>query len=129
MSSQPQIIVRCAPDLWRALRWRGGVTLQLPFIDSQLQTTTEKRFNFWRRVCGCHVGALLLLATLAWRIPYILRAPEWTWSALATEAGIALLAALGGKALAIIGARLLLAVDIAIFLRRQRHRALDAVED
>jgi hypothetical protein len=121
MGAELQIVIRCTSELWQALRWGSDVALQLPFVDARLQTSTERRFNFWRKVCGCQVGALTLLATLGYRIPVILRTPEWTWSALAMEAGIALLAALAGKALAMLGARFLLAVDIALLLRRARQ--------
>lgn len=127
MDAEPHIVIHAAPNLWQALRWRGLVALRLPTIDPRLQATTERRFNFWRKVCGCQVGALLLLATLAWRIPEMLHMPEWTWIALATEAGIALLAALAGKALAMAGARLLLAIDIALFQRRTRQAIPNAV--
>ena len=97
-------------------------------ILQRLQATTEKRLNFWRQVCGCHIGALLLLAILGWRIPIILRKPDWIWTTLAAEVGIALLVAVGGKVLAIMGARLLLAVDIAVFVRRTRRKVPGAVE-
>lgn len=127
MGVKPQIVVGRTGDLWRALRWRGVVTLQLPSIDSRLQAKAERRFNFWRQVCGCQIGALVLFAMLAWRIPAMLLTADWGWTALATEAGIALLAVLGGKALAIMGARLLLAIDIAVFLRRTRRHVLNAV--
>lgn len=128
MTVQPQIVVRRTQDLWHALRRRGLVTLQLSYIDSRLQATTERRINFWRQVCGCQIGALLLLAMLVWRIPTMLRTPYWNWTALATEAGVVLLAAVGGKVLAIMGARLLLAIEIAVFLRRTRRRMPGAVE-
>jgi hypothetical protein len=118
MPAEPQIVIRSAAELWRALRWRGVVALRLPLVDAQRQAAAERRFNFWRKVCGCQVGALLLLVTLGWRIPLMLNAPEWTWMTLATESGIALLAALAGKVLAMAGARLLLAMDIALLRRR-----------
>ena len=97
-------------------------------ILQRLQATTEERLNFWRQVCGCHIAALLLLAILVWRIPIMLRKPDWSWSTLAAEVGIALLAAVGGKVLAIVGARLLLAVDIAVFVRCTRRKVPGAVE-
>ena len=97
-------------------------------IVQRLQATTEKRLNFWRQVCGCHIGALLLLAILVWRIPTMLSTPDWNWTTLAAEVGIALLAAVGGKVLTIMGARLLLAVDIAVFVRRTRRKMPGAVE-
>jgi hypothetical protein len=127
MSADSQIVVRSALDLWQALRWRGDVALRLPSMDARLQARAEKRFNFWRTVCGCQVGALLLLGALGFRIPAMLRTPEWTWAALATEGGIALSAALAGKVFSMAGARLLLAVDVALFLRRARRMFPNAV--
>ena len=124
MSTEPQIVIRSADELRQALRWRGTVTLQIPFLDARLQSAAELRFNFWRKVCGCSLGALTLLATLGIRIPAMLRTPDWTLRALATEAGIALLAALAGKALAMAGARILLAVDVTLLRRRARQPAL-----
>jgi hypothetical protein len=101
------------------------VTLLLPFLEADLQAITEKRFNFWRTVCGCQVGALLLLATLGFRLPALLRTPQWSVAVLAIEGGIALLAAFAGKVLAIIGARLLLAVDVVLLQRRARQLPLN----
>lgn len=124
MDTAPQIVIRSAADLRQALRWRGTVTLLLPFLEADLQATTEKRFNFWRTVCGCQAGALLLLATLGFRLPAILRTPQWSLAALAKEGGIALSAALAGKVFAIVGARLLLAVDVVLFRRRARQLTL-----
>jgi hypothetical protein len=121
--SEPHIVIDAVPDLWRALRWRGVVALRLPLVDAYLQTTTEQRFNFWRKVCGCQMGALLLLVMLGYRVPAMLGTPDWNWSALAVEAGIALLAALTGKLLAIAGARLLLIADVALFQRRYTSRS------
>lgn len=95
---------------------------------AHLREAAEKRFHFWRTVCGCQVGALLLLATLGYRLPTMLRMPDWTWTALAAEGGIALLAALTGKFLAIGGARLLLLADVALFQRRMRHSFPSTVE-
>lgn len=95
---------------------------------ARLREAAEKRFHFWRNVCGCQVGALLLLATLGYRLPTMLRTPDWTWIALAAEGGIALLAALIGKFLAIGGARLLLIADVALFQRRLRHMFSTTVE-
>ena len=120
MNHEPQIVIDTAPDLWRVLRWRGVVALRLPRVSASLQATTEKRFNFWRKVCGCQIGALLLLAALGYRIPAVLRTPEWNWTALAAEASIALLAALTGKLLAIGGARLLLIADVLLLRRHMR---------
>jgi hypothetical protein len=31
-------------------------------------TEPQTRLDFWRNVCGCNVGALVALATLAWYI-------------------------------------------------------------
>lgn len=125
MDTAPQIVIRAAADLRQALRWRGTVTLRLPFLEADLQAATERRLNFWRTVCGCQAGALLLLATLGVRLPAMLRAPEWTLATLAIEGGIAVLAALAGKVSAIIGARLLLAVDVALLQRRARQVTLN----
>lgn len=121
MSHEPQIVIDSAPDLWRALRWRGVVALRIPLVDACLQTATEQRFNFWRTVCGCQIGAVLLLVTLGYRMPAMLRTADWNWAALAVEAGIAFLAALTGKLLAIAGARLLLVADVLLFQRRIRQ--------
>jgi hypothetical protein len=121
MTAPAQIVVRAAPELRRALRQRGVVRLELPSLDDRTRERTERRFAYWRQVCGCHLGALLLLATLAWRIPVALRAPAWTWSALATEGGLALAAAIAGKGVAVAGARLALAVDVALLRRRLRR--------
>ena len=121
MDSDPQLIINSAADLRLALRWRGTVMLRLPFWSADFQQATEKRLNFWYRVCGCHIGALALLITLALRIPALLRVSDWTLTALGREAGIALLAALVGKVAAIIGARILLTLDIARLQRRARY--------
>ena len=119
--SEPQIVIDAAPDLWRALRWRGVVALRLPLVNADLQRAAEQRFNLWRKVCGCQLGALLLLVTLGYRVPAMLGTLDGKWSSVAVEAGIALLAALIGKLLAIAGARLLLIADVVLFERRVRQ--------
>jgi len=95
---------------------------------ARLRAAAEKRFDFWRNVCGCQVGALLLLITLGYRLPTMFRTPDWTWTALTAEGGIALLAALTGKLLAIGGARLLLIADVSLFQRRIRQAFPATVE-
>ena len=121
MSDVPTIVIESPQDLWRTLRWRGLVALRLPLTDARVQATAEERFNFWRRVCGCQFGAVLMLITLGYRLPAIFRAQDWNWSALVVEGAIALLAALTGKVLAIAAARVLLLLDVAMFLRRIRQ--------
>lgn len=128
MSDVPTIVIESPLDLWRTLRWRGLVALRLPLTDALLQAAAEERFNFWRTVCGCQLGALLLLATLGYRLSAMFRAQDWNWSALVVEGAIALLAALTGKVLAIAAARLLLLIDVAIFQRRIRQAFPATVE-
>src|SRR5437867_1040505 len=118
MSAESPIVICSAPDLrayllawpWRWIGARDAIALRLPLLDEPLQSRTEERLNFLRTVCGCQVGALLLITTLASRIPMMLHSPEWTWKSLAIEGSIALLVALVGKLLAITGGRLLLAI-------------------
>ena len=128
MSDVPTIVIESPLDLGRTLRWRGLVALRLPHTDALLQATAEKRFNFWRTVCGCQLGALLLLATLGYRLPAMFRTQDWNWSAVVVEGAIALLAALTGKVLAIGAARLLLLIDVAMFQRRIRQAFPATVE-
>lgn len=75
-SDVPTIVIESPLDLGRTLRWRGLVALRLAHTDALLHATAEKRFNFWRTVCGCQLGALLLLTTLGYRLPAMLRAQD-----------------------------------------------------
>lgn len=76
----------------------------------------EARLNFWRSVCGCQPGAFAFIAMTVWRI-FFAGVPAWTLRTVAVSAGLVLLAAVAGKLLAILAARLALLVDLALLRR------------
>ena len=83
----------------------------------------QKRLAFWRSVCGCHAGALAFLAGLAWTLLEGAAHAHGTWlDAVLRGAAIVVGAGVLGKALAVLGARAMLAAEMAFLARRARRR-------
>jgi|FEC22Drversion2_1045045.scaffolds.fasta_scaffold00387_3 hypothetical protein len=122
VTSPDQLAALAAPlSQWSPL---ATLSLNLPFVEAELQRKSERRLNFLRGVCGCQAGALFALAALAWSIagpPSILvpesgSTPVMVLHAAAFVVGMGIL----GKALAIVAARAVFASLAALLVRRAR---------
>jgi hypothetical protein len=127
MDREVEIVIDAPSQLWKALGGQGSIALHLSLLDARVCASAERRLNFWRHVCGCQFGALALLVTLGVRIPAVWGRPL-SVGGVALEIGIALSAALAGKALALVGSRVCLAIDIALLTRRLRRVESATVE-
>jgi|SRR5262244_330189 len=119
--SEPTIVLRSSESLLefaRAGRWLGSqgvLVLDLPDVDAHEQARAQKRFNFWRKVCGCQIGALVFIGTVVWSVT---SAEQWSAGTVVRDGGYALGAALIGKLLAIALARVFLVLDMVSFAHR-----------
>ncbi|HUP59978.1 MAG TPA: hypothetical protein VNA69_06125 [Thermoanaerobaculia bacterium] len=102
---------------WRWLLSGREIALDLSMADEARRHRLEVRLNFWRSVCGCQAGAFAFIAMTIWRI-FFAGVPTWTGRAVAASAALVLLAAIVGKLLAILAARLVLLIELAR-LRRE----------
>jgi hypothetical protein len=92
--------------------------LRIPSVKAPLQQATERRLNFWLRVCGCQAGALLLLAALAWQIGVLSRAHATPVKAVLLGSMLVAAAGIVGKAISLLIARAMFMAEAALFLRR-----------
>jgi L-cysteine desulfidase len=86
-------------------------------MEPSTDTVLERRLTFWRRVCGCQVGALCAIAALAWYIFLYEDAAASTLVEVLRGVAVVIGAGIAGKAAAIIVARTVL---MTIELRRQQ---------
>ena len=86
-------------------------------MEPSTNTVLDRRLAFWRRVCGCQVGALCAIVALAWYVFGYEDAAASTLAAVLRGAAIVIGAGMAGKAAAIIVARTVL---MTIELRRQQ---------
>ena len=105
------------------LRWSSpaAISLSLPFVETGLQRTVERRLNFLRGVCGCQAGALFALGALAWSIASPPDAGSTLGAVLRAAAFVVGMGILG-KALALLGARALFASQASRLVRRAARR-------
>jgi hypothetical protein len=99
------------------------VRLRLSSVPHPLQEATERRLNFWLGICGCQLGALVLLGTLGWQIGAAPRTHDSVLEAVLFTGGLSLAAGLLGKSMAVLFARAMFMAEAAWFLWRIRRDA------
>jgi hypothetical protein len=95
-----------------------GIEVAVTGLPASERARWNARLNFWVRACGCHTGALFALVAVVVCIVTLRGATERVWSTLVLDFGLVVAAALAGKVVGIVTARLLLAVDVRRLARR-----------
>lgn len=91
---------------WHAQR---SVSVRSHALDDRSRTRWERRITLWLTACGCQSGALAAVGVLVWRIVV---SSELTFGSAAAHLAWVFGAAVAGKIVGLVVARLMLVVDL-----------------
>ena len=107
---------------WGWFTPRRPLAFRLPTVASTELKTIEKRLNYLGQVCGCHVGAAFAVAGLAWYVLFAAESAQSPMRCIVLGAAVTVGAGIGGKAAALVFARVAFILNARLFLRRIRRR-------
>jgi|SRR5215213_4034804 len=123
VTSPQQLVALADRRPWRWFMPAKKIRLRIPSGGQALQQATERRLNFWRGVCGCQAGALLVLAALTWFILGPAQTFDTTLEAVLHGGALVIGAGILGKSVTVLCARAMFIAEAAFFVWRIRREA------
>jgi hypothetical protein len=97
---------------------RGNVVVEMPQLDGGERQRWSSRLSFWLNACGCSTGAVFTLAAITWCVMVPLAERDALPTRIVASVGFVLGAALLGKIVGLLGARVMLAIDVKRLIQR-----------